>query len=74
VIFDPKKRFTIAPRRLQSNCDWSPFNGWTLTGYPAITFSRGRLVARHGRFTGEKGWGRFVKRLPWGGVEGTVKR
>lgn len=74
VIFDPKKRFTIAPRRLQSNCDWSPFNGWTLTGYPAMTFSRGRLVARHGRFTGEKGWGRFVKRLPWGGVEGTVKR
>lgn len=72
VVFDPAKKVVITPGRLQTNCDWSPFAGWTLTGRPAMTFSRGRLVARDGKFTGEKGWGRFVKRAPWGGIEGRV--
>lgn len=32
-----------------------------MTGYPVMTFSRGRLVYKDGNFTGEPGWGRFVK-------------
>ena len=74
VVFDPRKKFVVSPGRLQTNCDWSPFNGWTLNGYPAMTFSRGRLVAKNGKFVGEKGWGRFVKRAPWGGIEGRIAR
>lgn len=74
VVFDPKKKFTIAPKRLQTNCDWSPYDGWKLTGYPAMTFSRGRLVAQDGKFVGETGWGRFVKREPWGAIEGRIKK
>ncbi len=74
VVFDPRRKVVVTPGRLQTNCDWSPYHGWTLSGYPAMTFSRGRLVARNGKFTGERGWGRFVKRAPWGGVEGRVKK
>ncbi|MCX6356638.1 MAG: amidohydrolase family protein, partial [Candidatus Aureabacteria bacterium] len=73
VIFDPDRKFVIAPERLQTNCDWSPYDGMRLTGYPAMTFSRGRMVAREGKFVGETGWGRFVKRAPWGGIEGRIK-
>jgi dihydropyrimidinase len=74
VMFDPKKNFVITPERLQTNCDWSPYDGWKLTGYPAMTFSRGRLVAREGKFVGEAGWGRFIRREPWGGIEGRIKK
>lgn len=74
VVFDPRKKVVITPGRLQTNCDWSPYGGWTVAGYPAMTFSRGRLVARNGRFAGERGWGRFVKRAPWGGIEGRVRQ
>jgi dihydropyrimidinase len=73
VIFDPKKKVTIKPQKLQTNCDWSPYNGWQLTGYPVMTFSRGRLVARNGQFVGKEGMGNFLKREPWGGIEGRVK-
>jgi dihydropyrimidinase len=74
VVFDPKKKFVIRPERLQTNCDWSPYDGWKLTGYPAMTFSRGRLVARGGKFIGEPGWGQFVRREPWGSIEGRIRK
>ncbi len=74
VIFDPKRRFTIRPDKLQTNCDWSPYNGWRLTGYPAMTFSRGFLVAHNGKFVGRIGWGKFIQRKPWGNIEGRIKK
>jgi dihydropyrimidinase len=74
VVFDPTKKLKIDSKKLQTNCDWSPYDGWNLTGYPAMTFSRGKLVARDGVFIGEKGWGKFVKREPWGSLEGRIKQ
>jgi len=37
-----------------------------LTGYPYITISRGKVIARDGKFLGKPGWGRFVGRKPNG--------
>ncbi|MDD5557783.1 MAG: dihydropyrimidinase [bacterium] len=74
VVFDPRRKHVISPRRLQTNCDWSPYDGWRLTGWPALVFSRGRLAARNGKFVGEEGWGRFVRREPWGGIEGRIQQ
>lgn len=74
VVFDPGKKFVIRPKKLQTNCDWSPYDGWKLTGYPAMTFSRGRLVAREGKFVGEVGGGEFVERAPWGSIEGRIQQ
>jgi len=74
VVFDPGSKFVIRPERLQTNCDWSPYDGWKLTGYPAMTFSRGRLVARSGKFVGTVGAGKFVERAPWGAIEGRIAR
>lgn len=61
-LFNPNLDITIDFRNLQSNCDWSPYQGMTLKGYPALTLSRGEVVARDGKFTGKVGWGRFLKR------------
>jgi dihydropyrimidinase len=68
VIFDPKKKVTIDYKNLATNCDWSPFQGMKLTGYPEITISRGEIVAKEGKFTGKTGRGKFIPRKPGGKV------
>ena len=62
VVFDATKQVSIDYRHLQTNCDWSPYQGMKLQGYPVLTISRGRIVARDGKFTGTSDHGRFVAR------------
>lgn len=62
VLFDPEKQVTITHDQLNDNCDYSPFEGLSCTGWPVLTFSRGAIVAADGEFTGGAGLGRFVKR------------
>lgn len=67
VIYDPEKDFTITNAAMHSDCDHTIWEGVTLHGYPVQTWSRGRLVYDNGKFKGEAGWGRFVKRYLRGG-------
>ena len=69
VVWDDTRNVTITPSVLQTNCDFSPFEGFTTKGWPAMTFSRGRLVARDGKFTGAVGAGEFLKRGTTKGIE-----
>ena len=62
VIYDPNKDFTITCEKMHSDYDHTIWEGTTLHGYPIKTYSRGRLVYDNGVFTGEAGWGKFVKR------------
>ena len=66
VVWDPDKKVTLNWEEMQTNCDWSPFQGYKLKGYSAYTLSRGKVVAKDGKFVGEEGWGQFVKRRPGG--------
>jgi len=66
VIFDPEKKVTLKAENLQTNCDWSPFEGWNLLGYPVVTISKGEVVAEDGKFVGVVGHGEFLKRSPYG--------
>jgi dihydropyrimidinase len=68
VVWDPEKKGAIRAKALQTNCDWSPFEGFETRGAPRLVFSRGRLVARDGKFTGAAGHGRFLKRDAGGGL------
>jgi len=63
-IFNPDKNVVIDYKNLQTNCDWSPYQGMKLKGWAEITISRGKVVAKAGKFVGTKGHGRFVKRRP----------
>jgi dihydropyrimidinase len=71
VVFDPKRRFTITRSKLHQNVDYTPYEGWEITGLPQIVYSRGRKVAEWSgdrvKFVGEAGRGRFVKRMPFTG-------
>jgi len=48
-------------------CDYSPYDGDTLRGFPDITIQRGRIIVRDGEFLGRAGDGRFLKRTAPGG-------
>ncbi|MBA7566345.1 D-hydantoinase [subsurface metagenome] len=71
VVFDPKQKFTITQSRLHMNVDYTPWEGWEMTGMPSVVYSRGRRVAEWSgdqmKFVGEIGRGRFVKREPFEG-------
>jgi len=68
VVFDPKTKFKITQKKLHQNVDYTPWEGWEMTGMPSAVYSRGRKVAEWAgdqmKFVGEYGRGKFVKRSP----------
>jgi dihydropyrimidinase len=68
VVFDPERRRTIRAAEMHSACDYEVFEGWEVTGWPAVTISRGEVVFEDGRVLGQPGRGRFVPRAPFAGV------
>jgi dihydropyrimidinase len=68
VVFDPKRKFTISQKKLHQNVDYTPWEGWEMTGMPQVVFSRGRKVAEWSgdqvKFVGDTAKGKFVKRDP----------
>jgi dihydroorotase-like cyclic amidohydrolase len=63
VILDPKKKWTVRGKRMQSVAGWTPYEGMEITGAVDTTIVRGRVVFREGKICGEGGYGSFVRRL-----------
>ena len=68
VVWDPEKEKTISAKTQQSAIDYNVFEGKTVKGLPRFTLSRGKLSVTDGKMTNEEGWGKFVKREPYGAV------
>jgi dihydropyrimidinase len=68
VVFDPDQKFTITQSKLHMNIDYTPFEGFEVTGMPSAVYARGKKAAQWNgeqmEFVGEVGRGRFVKREP----------
>jgi dihydropyrimidinase len=62
AIIDPRRTITVDWKKLQSNCDWSPFQGEKLGGFAHTTLCRGAVVVQNHKVVGKKGHGKFVKR------------
>lgn len=62
VVFDVDKEVTIRADAMHSNQDWELHEGFEVTGWPVMTFSRGELIVEKGKFLGEPGRGQLVKR------------
>lgn len=60
VVFDPQKQITLKADLLNSQASYTPFADFKLQGYPVMTFLRGELIARDGKFCGKIGYGKFV--------------
>ncbi len=66
LVVDPDLEKTVRPDELESNSDYSPYEGMTLKGWPVRTLVRGRTVALDGRITEaarERPAGRYLRRL-----------
>jgi dihydropyrimidinase len=71
VVFDPDQKFTVTTDKLHMNVDYTPFEGWEITGMPEKVYARGKKVSQWNgsqmEFTGTAGSGRFIKREPFEG-------
>jgi dihydropyrimidinase len=72
VIFDPSREVVLGRDVLHSRCDYTPYAGLSVRGYPVVTISRGEIVMRDGEFVGRPGRGRFVERGPQAVASGRV--
>jgi dihydropyrimidinase len=45
VVFDPDETRVIDGAVMHSRADYSPYDGWEVTGWPAMTIRRGEVVA-----------------------------
>ncbi len=70
VLWDPHLRQGLDAGDLHMHTDHSPYAGRAVSGWPRLVLSRGRTVARAGRYAGEPGWGRYVPRRPRTGARG----
>jgi len=62
TIIDPESRTTLSYKNLQTNSDWSPYEGFEAMGMPVYTLLRGEIIAENGEFKGKAGSGSFIKR------------
>lgn len=62
VVFDKDLTKTITQSMLHENVDYTPYEGFKITGFPVTTLSRGKIVMQDGKFTGEIGAGKFIAR------------
>jgi len=66
MILDPDLTHVVDADDDPSNSDYTPFQGWALTGWPVMTIRRGEVVYEDGRVTGRAGSGRPAVRRRWG--------
>ena len=62
VLIDPAAGKVLTCEMLHENTDYTPYEGFPLAGYPAMTISRGEIIVKEGEFIGQAGRGRFLKR------------
>jgi dihydropyrimidinase len=66
MILDPERTHVVDASDDPSNSDYTPFQGWALTGWPVMTIRRGEVVYEDGQVVGRPGSGRAALRTPWG--------
>jgi dihydropyrimidinase len=54
---------------METNTDWSPFEGWELAGFARTTMSRGDIIVDDYKVVGTEGRGQWLPRS-FAGVPG----
>jgi dihydropyrimidinase len=62
VIYNPNAKRTISAKTHHMDVDYSCYEGREVQGTSEVVLSRGSVIVRDGKFTGNKGHGKFVKR------------
>lgn len=62
VLWDPKRKGTVRHPMLKDGCDYTPYEGMEITGWPVLTMLRGNTIMRDGEVIGEAGFGEEILR------------
>jgi dihydropyrimidinase len=64
VIYDTNYRGKVSAKTQHVNNDYSGFEGMDIEGRPSVVTVRGKVQVRDGKFVGERGRGKMLKREP----------
>jgi dihydropyrimidinase len=62
AIWDPQLTKSVNAASFVSRCDYSPYEGWPVTGWPIMTISRGEIVFEGGAASTAAGRGQVLRR------------
>jgi dihydropyrimidinase len=78
AIIHPSATRAVNPREMETNADWSPYEGWELAGFARTTLSRGDVIVQDYKVVGREGRGQWLPReavgLGGSGVEPQMMR
>src|SRR5258706_13633352 len=63
AIWDPARKSTIAAANLHQGADYTPYEGFEVTGWPVTTIVRGKVVVDRGELVGSLQHGGHVTRV-----------
>ena len=60
VLVDLKVKRKIRADQLHSKVGWTPYEGWTVKGWPILTIRRGEVISENGQILGKPGSATFL--------------
>jgi dihydropyrimidinase len=66
AIIHPTSTRTVSPSTMETNADWSPYEGWELAGFARTTLSRGEVIVDDYAVVGREGRGQWLPRTTAG--------
>jgi dihydropyrimidinase len=64
VVYDTHYHGTLSAKSQYTNNNYNGFEGMEIEGRPSVVTVRGKIQVRDGKFVGERGRGKFLKREP----------
>ena len=66
AIIHPTRTHRVDPSTMETNADWSPYDGWELAGFSRTTLSRGEVIVDDYKVVGKAGRGQWLSRTSAG--------
>ena len=64
VLVDLDREMTLTDDGLYTKVGWTPYLGWKVKGYVALTMLRGTVIARDREIVGTPGYGQYIAGVP----------
>ena len=69
AIIHPTSKIRVDPATMETNADWSPFEGMELAGFARTTLSRGEVIVDDYKVVGREGRGKWLHRTTAGPLQ-----
>jgi dihydropyrimidinase len=64
ALWNPEREVTISQSVLHHGCDYTPYEGLKVKGWPMTTILRGQVIVRDGKLEAKSGTGIYLKQNP----------